>query len=98
MGLTTTALHPLFAARISGVDLRGPVSPAQTKEIVQAMDRYAVCAIAHDTPPTNEELIAFSLLLGPMDRGRSTKIEGTGIRIPHNEAGLWAIDAEDVDW
>jgi alpha-ketoglutarate-dependent 2,4-dichlorophenoxyacetate dioxygenase len=93
MALTTTPLHPLFAARLSGVDLRGPVSPAQIQEIVQAMDRHAVCAIAHDRPLTNEEQIAFSLLLGPMDRGRSPKIKGAGIRVPHNEI----VDQSNLD-
>jgi alpha-ketoglutarate-dependent 2,4-dichlorophenoxyacetate dioxygenase len=93
MALKTTPLHPLFAARISGIDLCGPVSPAQTQEIVQAMDRYAVCAVAHARPPTNQELIAFSLLLGPMDRGHSPKIKGTGIRIPHNEI----VDQSNLD-
>jgi alpha-ketoglutarate-dependent 2,4-dichlorophenoxyacetate dioxygenase len=93
MGLTATPQHPLFAARISGVDLRPAVAPAQLREIVQLMDRYAVCAVGHDQPPTNEEQIAFSALLGPMDRGRSPKIAGTGIRIPHNEI----VDQSNLD-
>ncbi|MQA65727.1 MAG: TauD/TfdA family dioxygenase [Alphaproteobacteria bacterium] len=93
MELVATPQHPLFAARISGIDIRCPVSPAQCREIVRLMDRYAVCAIGHDGPPTNEEQIAFSVLLGPMDRGRSPKIEGTGIRIPHNEI----VDQSNLD-
>jgi len=93
MPLSTTQLHPLFAACISGIDLRSPVSPSQTQEIVQAMDRHAVVAIAHDKPLTNEKLIAFSSQLGPMDRGRSPMIEGTGIRIPHNEI----VDQSNLD-
>jgi hypothetical protein len=93
MGLTATPQHPLFAARISGIDLCRPVAPAQLHEIIQLMDRYAVCAVGHDQPPTNEEQIAFSALLGPMDRGRSPKIAGTGIRIPHNEI----VDQSNLD-
>jgi alpha-ketoglutarate-dependent 2,4-dichlorophenoxyacetate dioxygenase len=93
MTIGTTELHPLFGAQLSGIDLTGPVSPTQTQEIVQAMDRYAVCAVAHDRPPTNEEQIAFSALLGPMDRGRTPKITGTGIRVPHNEI----VDQSNLD-
>jgi alpha-ketoglutarate-dependent 2,4-dichlorophenoxyacetate dioxygenase len=93
MALDITPLHPLFAARLSGIDLRDPFSTAQQLEIVQAMDRYAVCAIGHDTPLTNEEQIAFAALLGPMDRGKSPKITGTGIRIPHNEI----VDQSNLD-
>lgn len=93
MGLTVTPQHPLFAARVSGIDLRRPLGAESLREIVDLMDRYAVCAFGHDQPPTNEEQIAFSALLGPMDRGRSPKIAGTGIRIPHNEI----VDQSNLD-
>ena len=93
MALVATPLSPLFAARLSGIDLRGPVSPAQRQEVIGAMDRYAVCAVAHDTPLTNKEQIAFAALLGPMDRGRTPKIDGSGIRIPHNEI----VDQSNLD-
>jgi alpha-ketoglutarate-dependent 2,4-dichlorophenoxyacetate dioxygenase len=93
MALVATPLSPLFAARLSGIDLRGPVSPAQRQEIIGAMDRYAVCAVGHDTPLTNKEQIAFAALLGPMDRGHTPKIDGTGIRIPHNEI----VDQSNLD-
>lgn len=85
MELHATPLHPLFAARISGLDLRCPADAALMGQVVEMMDRYAVCVIGHDRPPANEEQIAFSALLGPMDRGRAPKVAGTGIRIPHNE-------------
>ena len=93
MSLTATPLHPLFGARLSGVDLRGPVDAASLRDIIAAMDRYAVCAVAHDRAPTNDEQIAFSAQLGPMDRGRAPKIAGTGIRIPHNEM----VDQSNMD-
>lgn len=93
MDLVAKQLHPLFAARLSGIDVRRPVDAAQAEELVRMMDRYAVCAIGHDRAPTNEEQIAFSLHLGPMDRGRAPKIAGTGIRIPHNEI----VDQSNLD-
>jgi alpha-ketoglutarate-dependent 2,4-dichlorophenoxyacetate dioxygenase len=93
MALVTTPLSPLFGARISGIDLRRPVSPAQLREIVEVMDRYAVGAVGHEVPLTNEEQIAFASHLGPMDRGKSPKIKGTGIRIPHNEI----VDQSNMD-
>ncbi len=93
MALVATPQHPLFAARVSGIDLRDAHSPAQIREFIQVMDRYAVCAVGHDTPLTNAEQIAFSAYLGPMDRGNSPKITGTGIRIPHNEI----VDQSNLD-
>lgn len=91
--ISAAPLHPLFAARITGLDMRRPADPATVAEVVALMDRYAVCAVGHDRPLANNEQIAFSLLLGPMDRGKSPKIAGTGIRIPHNEI----VDQSNLD-
>ncbi len=93
MGIAATPLHPLFAARLEGVDMRRPGDASLARELVAMMDRYAVCAVGHDKAPTNEEQIAFSALLGPMDRGRAPKIGGTGIRVPHNEM----VDQSNLD-
>ncbi|MBT7526403.1 MAG: hypothetical protein HN658_03805, partial [Rhodospirillales bacterium] len=93
MGLQATPLHPLFGARISGMDIREPVSVAQSQAFIALMDQFGVCVVGHDAPPTNEEQIEFSALLGPMDRGKSPKITGTGIRIPHNEM----VDQSNLD-
>lgn len=93
MGIVATQLHPLFAARLEGVDMRRPGDAALVRELVSMMDRYAVCAVGHDQAPSNEEQIAFSALLGPMDRGRAPKIAGTGIRVPHNEM----VDQSNLD-
>ena len=93
MGIVATQLHPLFAARLEGVDMRRPGDATLANELVAMMDRYAVCAVGHDQAPTNEEQIAFSALLGPMDRGRAPKIAGTGIRVPHNEM----VDQSNLD-
>ncbi|MDX1485243.1 MAG: TauD/TfdA family dioxygenase [Alphaproteobacteria bacterium] len=93
MALEATPLHPLFAARLSGLDLRDEMTPGDIRDIKAALDDYAVCAIAHDRPLSNEEQIAFAAHLGPMDRGRSPKITGTGIRIPHNEI----VDQSNLD-
>lgn len=40
--LRLTPLHPVFAARVDGMDLSRPLPPAQVAAIEAAMDRYAV--------------------------------------------------------
>ena len=40
--LRITPLHPLFAARADGLDLRRPLSAGEVAAITSAMDRYAV--------------------------------------------------------
>lgn len=93
MALTIEPLHPLYAARIGGIDLRRPPPPAALAELKAALARYAVCAVGHDEPLTNEQHIAFSALLGPLERGKSPKIKGTGERVPYPEI----IDQSNMD-
>ena len=93
MALSIEPLHPLFAARIGGVDLRKPVTDAMLGEIVAALAEYAVCVVGHDEPLTDEQHIAFSGRLGPLERGTSPKIKGTGERVPHPEI----IDQSNLD-
>ncbi|MBR0646512.1 TauD/TfdA dioxygenase family protein [Plastoroseomonas hellenica] len=40
--LRITPLHPVFAERAEGLDLSGPLTPAEVAAIGKAMDRYAV--------------------------------------------------------
>lgn len=52
-------LHPLFAAEVTGVDLREAADPAVLETIRDGMDRYAVL-VFRDQPFTNEEQLAFA--------------------------------------
>ncbi len=92
MSLTVTPLHPLFAAEISGVDLRR-VDDAMLAGIVAALNRHAVCVVHHDAPLSDAEHIAFSARLGPIEGRSSPKIAGTGLRVPHGEI----IDQSNLD-
>lgn len=93
MTLHATPLHPLFAARISGLDMRRDTDAASVAAFKAALDDYAVCVVPHAVPLTNAEHIAFSALLGPMERGDTPKIAGTGVRLPHSEI----IDQSNLD-
>ena len=93
MSLTIEPLHPLYAARLHGIDIRGPVDEAAMEEVRKAMATYAVCVIGHDAPVTNEEHIAFSARLGPLERGKSPKIGGTEVRLPYPEI----VDQSNLD-
>ena len=85
MALTTEKLHPLFAAEVAGIDVCRPVDADTLAAFRAAMDEFAVCVIHHDTPPTDEQHIAFSNLLGPIERRGVPKIKGTGVRVVHEE-------------
>lgn len=73
--------------------MRRDTDAASAAALVAALDTYAVCVVPHEVPLTNEEHIAFSALLGPMERLGVPKIAGTGIRLPHAEI----IDQSNLD-
>jgi len=81
-------LHPLFVARITGVDLGRPINEATQRAIEHAMDTYAVCVLPGQHLE-DEELIAFSRLYGPLevstDLGRKSGAAGRTRRIPYRE-------------
>ena len=91
--LQARQLHPLFAAEIAGIDMRRDTDAATVAALIAALDEYAVCVVPHETPLSNEEHIAFSALLGPMERNKAPKIAGTGIRVPHGEI----VDQSNLD-
>ncbi|HXQ53691.1 MAG TPA: TauD/TfdA family dioxygenase [Stellaceae bacterium] len=94
MAITAKPLNPLFAAELSGVDMTRPLDAATVADIVAAMDRYAVCVIRNARPLSDEEHIAFSRNLGPMQRSDALKIAGRDrSRIPHPEI----IDQSNLD-
>jgi alpha-ketoglutarate-dependent 2,4-dichlorophenoxyacetate dioxygenase len=69
MALAFTPLHPLFAARAEGIDLRHALDAATIGEIEAAMGRYAVLAF-RDQQIDEDQQLAFTARLGPMDPGR----------------------------
>lgn len=62
--LPVAPLHPLFAAEVAGMRLED----IALDEFHAAMDRYAVLAIRNERPPSNEEHLAFSRRLGPLQQ------------------------------
>lgn len=94
MPLTVEPLHPLFAARVTGVDMTQPLTSDEADAIRRLMDRYAVCVFPSETPLSNEQHIAFSRQLGPMQRGRVLTVTGRKERL-----GAWPelVDVGNLD-
>ena len=69
MTLAFSPLHELFAARVDGIDLRATLATATIREIEAAMDRHAVL-VFREQQITEDEQLAFTGRLGPMDPGR----------------------------
>ncbi len=65
-------LHPLFVAEISGVDNGRPLEPETAREIVQAIDRYAVLVL-RDQDLDDEGQLAFAAHFGEIEAPRSAR-------------------------
>ena len=66
VNLSVKPLHPLFAAEVSGVDLREAASDQVFRAIEEALDRYAVL-IFRGQPLSTAQQISFSGLFGPLE-------------------------------
>jgi len=93
MTLEIEQLSQPYAARFHGVDIRKPIDGALLSQIRAALATYSVAIIGHDVPPSDEEHIAFSRMLGPVERGKEPKLAGTGQRVRHPEI----IDQSNLD-
>jgi alpha-ketoglutarate-dependent 2,4-dichlorophenoxyacetate dioxygenase len=66
MSLVVTPLHPLFAAQVTGVDLRQPLDEATRHAIEHAMDAHAVCVLPGQRIE-DEHQVAFARHYGPLE-------------------------------
>lgn len=66
-----TPLHPLFAARVEGIDLRQPLSAEAAGWIEAQMDRYAVLVFPGQDL-TDDQQIAFGENFGPLENESAT--------------------------
>jgi alpha-ketoglutarate-dependent 2,4-dichlorophenoxyacetate dioxygenase len=84
MTVTLKPLHPLFAAEASGVDLSKPLSPALVREIVAAMDKYAVLVFRGQKLDEDRQ-IAYAKQFGPLDLGLRKIRKGQPHRFKYDE-------------
>ncbi len=77
MAVTFHSLTPTFAAEVTGVDLRTPLSPEDAAAIEAGMDRHAVL-VFHDQPISDDQQMVFTLTFGAIEHaqgGNITKAE-----------------------
>jgi alpha-ketoglutarate-dependent 2,4-dichlorophenoxyacetate dioxygenase len=86
MDLAVTPLHPLFGAKIAGVDLSKPIDEDTQRAIARAMDENAVCVMPAQHLE-DEQQIAFARCYGPLEvsPGIGRKGGDANARIKHRE-------------
>jgi alpha-ketoglutarate-dependent 2,4-dichlorophenoxyacetate dioxygenase len=82
-GLSITALHPVFAARCDGLDLRHPLTREQAVAVEAAMDRYAVMVFPGQRIDDDQQL-AFGRNFGEVEAIPSL-VDQARRRLPDNQ-------------
>lgn len=67
--MQVTPLHPLFAARVTGLDLRQGITPEQAAGLRAALDRHSVLVLPGQDIDDAAQ-IAFSTSFGPLEETR----------------------------
>ena len=94
MPMQFRALTTHIGAEVEGIDLREPLSSAQAEEIHAAMDRYAVL-VFHDQPLTNEQHLAFTSVLGPLENTANILRTAADFRLPPVFADVSNLDGRN---
>ncbi len=95
MTLQIRPLGPFIGAKVDGIDLREPLTPAQAEAIHDGMDRHAVL-VFHDQPVTNEQHLAFTQALGPLENtAKNTLRAAEDFRLPPMFADVSNLDGNN---
>ena len=89
-------LQPLtrhIAARLTGIDARKPLTPAEVSAIEAAMDRHAVLVLPGQDI-TDEQQLAFSRNFGPLEDGANSGARDAELRLPVVFADVSNLDKE----
>ncbi len=91
MTIEVTSLHPLFMARVDGIDLTQPVTPGAFEEIAAAFDRHAVL-LFRDQHITDAEQVAFSAHFGGVFTATNYHRKGQKSRLRAEMADISNLD------
>ncbi len=84
MPIRVEPLHPLFFARVEGIDLSRPVDDATFAEIQRASDRHAVLLFPGQTLDDDQQL-AFTARFGPLEGVAKANLKDNPGRLKHRE-------------
>src|SRR5258708_2287059 len=92
----TSQVHPLAphsGARLTGIDARKPLSPAEVAAIEAAMDQHAV-TILPGQDINDEQQLAFSRNFGPLEEGANSGARDSELRLPVVFADVSNLDKD----
>jgi len=85
-------IGPCFAAEVDGIDLRAPLAADKVVAVHAGMDEFAVL-VFHDQPLDDEQQLAFSRSLGPLEHAIGTSLRAPDeYRLPTTFADVSNLD------
>jgi alpha-ketoglutarate-dependent 2,4-dichlorophenoxyacetate dioxygenase len=84
MAISVRQLHPVFAAEISGIDLRERIDPSLVVELATALDRHAVLVFPGQDID-DEQQLAFGALFGPLETATFLHLKDRDHRRRHQQ-------------
>jgi alpha-ketoglutarate-dependent 2,4-dichlorophenoxyacetate dioxygenase len=95
MPLTIQQVGPCFVGEVAGIDLTGRLPAADIAAIHAGMDKYAVL-IFHDQNFTDEQQLAFTQSLGPIELAIGTSLRRPeDYRLPNTFADVSNLDRDN---
>jgi hypothetical protein len=95
MAISINSLHPLFAARASGIDLSRPIDATDFKAIKAAVDQYGVLLL-QGPRLTPEEQIGFAGRFGTLEPQNGVLTTGIGSRVTRKRVDISNLDENNA--
>jgi alpha-ketoglutarate-dependent 2,4-dichlorophenoxyacetate dioxygenase len=80
MAIQVTPLTPHIGGRMTGIDVRRPLTPDEVKAVDAGMDKYAVLVLPGQDI-TDEQQIAFTRNFGPLQNGANATLKRPELRL-----------------
>jgi alpha-ketoglutarate-dependent 2,4-dichlorophenoxyacetate dioxygenase len=80
MTIQVTPLTPVIGGRMTGIDVRRPLTPDEVKAVDAGMDKYAVLVLPGQDI-TDEQQIAFTRNFGPLQNGANATLKKPELRL-----------------
>ena len=93
MTIKVTPLTPHIGGRMTGIDVRKPLTPAEVKAVDAGMDTHAVLVLPGQDI-TDEQQVAFTRNFGPLQNGANATLKRPELRLDPAFADVSNIDKD----
>src|SRR5215470_11693512 len=93
MPIEITPLTPHIGARLTGIDARRPLTPAEVEAIDEGMNRHAVLVLPGQDISDEQQLV-FTRNFGPLEEGANSTVRNSELRLNPAFADVSNLDKE----